>query len=108
MIDQKRDTRWSKAIKERDGHKCRFCGKSNNIEAAHIVPRGTKETRYILLNGITLCSNTGCRTHSLHHSLNKSKRELADLRIEKIATKEVVEALQKISDGATHDLPEVK
>lgn len=56
----KRDTkheRWSKAVRERDGH-CQFpgCGSTRNLEAQHVAARSQRpDLRYDLANGVALC-----------------------------------------------------
>lgn len=47
-------TGWAKAVKDRDGWRCRRCGTTVGVEAHHITPlhRGGADS---LANGITLC-----------------------------------------------------
>ncbi len=54
----KADRLWSLEVRKRDG-KCRSCGKAPpyRLEAHHILPRARSSTRYLLANGITLCSH---------------------------------------------------
>lgn len=54
------DIRWAHEVKLRDSWCCQKCGEgwgptTMHIEAAHIVPRRYKATRYLLENGIALC-----------------------------------------------------
>ena len=61
-------------VRERDG-KCRNCGKTNNLNAHHIHPRGRKSTRLVLENGLSLCA--GCHVFSpdsVHRSPEGSKK----------------------------------
>jgi len=47
---------WSKQVKERDGHKCFLCGSDEGLIAHHVLPSKTwPESRFDLLNGISLC-----------------------------------------------------
>lgn len=47
---------WRKAVKERDGYKCIWCGSEENLEADHIKPFSYyPELRFDLNNGRTLC-----------------------------------------------------
>jgi hypothetical protein len=48
------DELWAKAIYVDWNKKCAICG-STEINAHHMVPRGTEATRYDLQNGICLC-----------------------------------------------------
>lgn len=49
------DTLWGKII--RSSGYCRRCGRTNNLQAAHIVSRRWKQTRWDVDNGICLCIN---------------------------------------------------
>ncbi len=52
------DRLWSKAVKKRDGGRCRICGKigkPRGMHAAHIEGRAKKNTRWYIPNGLTLC-----------------------------------------------------
>lgn len=51
--------KWARAVKERDGGRCRICGATRRIEAHHIK-RLADGGGYSLGNGVTLC-----RTHHL-------------------------------------------
>ena len=46
---------WSRAVRDRDGNRCRRCGSTQGIDAAHIIGRAKPRTRYVLENGIALC-----------------------------------------------------
>lgn len=47
---------WSIAVRTRDGHKCKECGKSGRLHAHHIKPfRSHVKLRYDVSNGVTLC-----------------------------------------------------
>jgi hypothetical protein len=54
--DRRRDIEWSRDVRERDGHRCRRCGRDGHVEAAHIFPRRVRATRWDLNNGLTLCA----------------------------------------------------
>ena len=48
----------------RDGYKCVFCGKTNNLDAHHITNRNEMPNGgYVKENGITLCP--------VHHSIEE-------------------------------------
>lgn len=51
----RRGTQWAKQVKQRDGHACRQCGATTNLEAHHITPLAEGGPAYALGNGITLC-----------------------------------------------------
>lgn len=49
----------------RDGHQCVRCGKTANLQAAHIFPKGHyPRLRFDLLNVLTLC--VGCHLYCCH------------------------------------------
>ena len=48
---------WSLCVRTRD-KTCRNCNSDFNLQAHHIVQRNYKASRYLLSNGLTLCS--GC------------------------------------------------
>ena len=67
------DKIWSKKVRERDG-KCLNCGKTESLNAHHVMPRGRKSTRFVLDNGISLCA--GCHVfspNSVHRTPEGSK-----------------------------------
>ena len=45
---------WAEEVKHRDAS-CVICQKTKMLNAHHIIPREILETRYNLLNGISLC-----------------------------------------------------
>lgn len=52
------DTIWSQAVRQRDDHRCRRCGKRDekNNHAHHIAPRSRRpDLKRDLDNGITVC-----------------------------------------------------
>ncbi len=56
--------KWRKAVYERDGYKCRWCGSGKNLHAHHIKEFSTHpRLRYVVSNGLTLCKDC----HSKHH-----------------------------------------
>lgn len=59
---------WSKAVKERDGYKCRCCGKLSS-DSHHIISRRYSATRYDVDNGIALCRK--------HHNHSNAKEMLS-------------------------------
>lgn len=61
---------WRKLVLTRDNHTCRKCDiKGGNLNAHHIKPwKDFPELRYVLDNGLTLCS----KCHKIEHS-NSSK-----------------------------------
>lgn len=55
---------WSKAVRDRDGNKCAICGRTDLVQAHHIVQKKyDKALRLDLNNGIALCPK--------HHSFGK-------------------------------------
>lgn len=61
----KEDRKWSKDVRKRDNNECVICGKTERLNAHHIIPINNKDTRLDLKNGITLCS--------AHHRFNQKK-----------------------------------
>lgn len=51
----------------RSAGKCRKCGKTYNLQCAHVISRGYMGTRYDFKNAICLCS--GCHVWFTHHEL---------------------------------------
>ena len=49
------DDLWSKAVHERAGGKCEFCGSEKRLQSHHVIPRTNYATRYLLENGVRLC-----------------------------------------------------
>ena len=53
---QRSHRKWSKLIKERDGHKCVLCPNTTLLESHHCVPVAIQpELMNDLSNGVTLC-----------------------------------------------------
>jgi hypothetical protein len=58
-LEKRCDELWAEAVKKRDHHRCRFCGKGKPevvVQAHHIIKRGRKSLRWDTGNGIALCS----------------------------------------------------
>jgi len=56
---------WRKKVLERDGYKCKLCGKTKRLEAHHIIPVSeTTLTAFLEMNGITLCRECHKKTES--------------------------------------------
>lgn len=59
------------AVFERDGHKCVFCEKTQDLDAHHITDRNEMPNGgYVLENGISLCPDHH-RVAELYHNSNK-------------------------------------
>jgi 5-methylcytosine-specific restriction endonuclease McrA len=60
------DSEWAKAVRERDGYKCRRCGATKcKLQAHHIKPYAEfPHLRYVLSNGLTLCIPCHKRTRT--------------------------------------------
>jgi hypothetical protein len=58
-VTKKEDTWFSNAIRQRDGWKCRHCGKAvddcNILDCAHIYSRSNMSVRWHPDNAVTLC-----------------------------------------------------
>lgn len=57
------DNLFSKIVRERDG-RCLRCGKTENLQCSHVLPRTYMVTRWNLDNAITLC--VGCHLYWWH------------------------------------------
>lgn len=55
-IERELDKLWKAKVLERDGRRCKICGKTDRLQAHHIFTRSRKSTRWDLDNGITLCA----------------------------------------------------
>ena len=60
------DAEFSKLIRDRDGW-CLNCGRSSHLQAAHILRRSYKLTRFDEDNAVTLC--LWCHHYFTHHPL---------------------------------------
>lgn len=52
------ESRWSKAVRERDSNTCQFpgCGKQENLDTHHIAMRSLRpDMKFDVSNGVTLC-----------------------------------------------------
>jgi 5-methylcytosine-specific restriction endonuclease McrA len=56
------DKLWSQIVRSRG--KCERCGKTTGLQAAHIISRTHKNTRWDLENGLCLCG--GCHIFFAH------------------------------------------
>lgn len=65
---------WRNKVLERDGHKCVWCGSTQDLEADHIKPKSLyPKLRYDVSNGRTLCWSCHIKTPTwggthAHHS----------------------------------------
>ncbi len=69
---------WAKKVKERDGWKCKNCGRLDKLHAHHIVPwKDDKHLRYDLKNGITLCNSCHAKTEGFQsgHEVSEEVRK---------------------------------
>ena len=63
---------FSKSVFERDKHKCKICGASQNLDAHHITDRhDIPNGGYVIENGITLCPTHHLQAEQYHISGNK-------------------------------------
>lgn len=55
------------AVFKRDGHKCRFCSVTENLDAHHIIDRTLMANGgYVKENGITLCPDHHAKAEIWH------------------------------------------
>lgn len=52
---KQRDLEWSDKVKERAGHKCELCDKTNRLSSHHIVSRNIYAVRWDINNGACVC-----------------------------------------------------
>lgn len=65
QLKKKADILFSKWIRARD-RKCLMCGKTTNLQCAHIITRANLTLRYAPDNAVTLC--WGCHIQKWHRS----------------------------------------
>lgn len=57
-------SKWAKAVKARDGMKCKKCGSRRKLHAHHVKPKAKfPSLAYNLSNGITLCQKCHIQQH---------------------------------------------
>lgn len=54
-VNKRKDNEWTKAVKQRAGFKCEYCGKTENLNAHHIFSRSNHSVRWDIDNGVCLC-----------------------------------------------------
>lgn len=91
---KKADDLWSEAVKVNYGHRCAYCGTSENLNSHHIYTRSRMATRWDIDNGICLCANhhTFSQEFSAHKTPAKFHAWLCDLK-----WPDYVEAIEKKS-----------
>jgi hypothetical protein len=64
------DKAWATAVKQRDDFKCVICGNPERLNAHHIIVRENHETKYDVMNGLSLCPKHHffCRQVSAHNN----------------------------------------
>ena len=68
---------WRKAVFERDGYKCIWCGSVSDLNADHIKPYSTfPELRYAIDNGRTLCETCHKLTGTYGGQLRKENNNV--------------------------------
>lgn len=71
---EKLDILWSRAVRERDEHRCRKCKRSPweqaAVEAHHAFKRSNMGVRFDLDNGVTLCLDCHRYAHSHPEEFN--------------------------------------
>jgi hypothetical protein len=65
-LEDEADALWRQAVYERDGWRCRRCGKTHSLHAHHIRSRRFRNTRWDVANGLLVCQ--GCHFW-IHHWL---------------------------------------
>jgi hypothetical protein len=72
--------KWSHEVRERDGHKCKNCGTSENLEAHHLIPwKMNEQLRYEISNGMTVCGSCHAKLEGRGYH-NRGKKFTAEHR----------------------------
>lgn len=90
MIDKKRDSRWSVAVRKKYFKRCPHCGKFPDGGVHHIISRSNTNTRYVLENGILTCF----KFHRDFENINKK-----DKLIKMYIGEEIYKKLKDLSRG---------
>lgn len=90
-----KDEKWALEVKMRDGYRCRRCGKTDDLQAAHLFSRAKRGTRWDVRAGFCLCG--GCHLFWAHLSplefLDWAKQELGEQTFEEL--RQLSETTQK-------------
>jgi len=64
------DKAWANAVKDRDLRRCVICGNPERLNAHHIIARENHETKFDIMNGLSLCPKHHffCRQQSAHNN----------------------------------------
>lgn len=64
------DKEWANKVKDRDQRICVICGNPERLNAHHIIPREQHETKFDVMNGLSLCPKHHffCRQISAHNN----------------------------------------
>jgi hypothetical protein len=58
---------WQEEVFKRDDFTCQHCGSKDNLHSHHIIPWDeNEELRFVVSNGLTLCSSCHTRHHVPH------------------------------------------
>ena len=87
------DFYWGRVVRGRDKNKCCFCGEPGN-QPHHINRRGRFSTRWVVLNGVTLCY----RHHFRHTWIGSNPDLYLDMIYAKIG-KETYKKLKRESEN---------
>jgi len=63
-VSKSNDILWTEIVKARADYKCVSCGKETDLHSHHIVPRTEYSSRWLVLNGICLCSFCHQKAHN--------------------------------------------
>lgn len=104
---RKLDKLWGMIIRKRDG-KCALCGRKENLNAHHCVVHkgvGASKIRWLLDNGIALCSfcHMGIHNHN-DASFVRRYEEVRDSRISRERQDEIIRLRHEIAKYSMEDL----
>ena len=94
-IEKKLDELWRQAVLKKWNYRCAVCGKTENLQAAHIMSRRHKALRWDLRNGIALC---------IHHHLFWAHKEPVQffLFLKNLLGEEFLDQLQRDAQTIVH------
>ena len=94
-LRNKLDREWSDAVRERDGHVCQRCGRTEHLNAHHIfTKKAHPSVRHDLENGVCLCA--GCHLWWAH----QEALEVAEFILKRMG-KRGLDALRRRANAGT-------
>jgi len=108
-LEKQLDELWKGAVIKRDGGKCIICGARKSLAAHHILSRRHKSTRWLLENGVTLC--TAHHIYGVHYDpvpyVNEFRRRLGNDFLENL-TRLAMSAVRYTEDDLLEIMEKLK